>query len=101
MESFKKKTATDKAIDILTNALHDDEISSFIVMIKKKKQNSTILSVNGDFFSQAVSLVSARRKSYYKRIELLADIMEKAIEDEERKEDGKESRKDTPGDGEI
>lgn len=26
---------------------------------------------------------------------------DKAIEDEERKEDGKESHKDTPGDGEI
>lgn len=38
MELFKKKTATDKAIDILTNALHDDEISSFIVMIKKTEQ---------------------------------------------------------------
>lgn len=98
MELFKKKTATDKAIDILTNALHDDEISSFIVMIKK--QNSTILSGNGDLFSQAVSLVSARRKSSYKRIELLADVMEKAINDEESK-DGKESHKDTPGDGEI
>lgn len=99
MELFKKKTATDKAIDILTNALHDDEISSFIVMIKK--QNSTILSINGDLFSQAASLVSARRKSSYKRIELLADVMKKAIENEERKEDGKESHKDTPGDGEI
>lgn len=98
MELFKEKTATDKAIDILTNALHDNEISSFIVMIKK--QNGTILSGNGDLFSQAVSLVSARRKSSYKRIELLADVMEKAINDEESK-DGKESHKDTPGDGEI
>lgn len=65
-----------------------------------KKQNSTILSDNGDLFSQAVSLVSARRKSSYKRIELLADVMEKAINDEESK-DGKESHKDTPGDGDI
>lgn len=99
MELFKKKTATDKAIDILANALHDDEITSFIVMIKK--QNSTILSVNGDLFSQAASLVSARRKSSYKRIELLADIMEKALEDEERKEDGNKNPKDTPDDREI
>ena len=98
MELFKKKTATDKAIDILTDALHDDEIFSFIVMIRKL--NSTILSANGDLFSQAVSLVSARRRSSYKRIELLADVMEKAINDEESK-DGKESHKDTPGDGEI
>lgn len=99
MELFKKKTATDKAIDILMNALHDDEISSFIVMIKK--QNSTILSVNGDLFSQAVSLVSAREKSSYKRIERLADVMEKAIVDMKAKEDGKESQKDTPDDREI
>lgn len=99
MELFKKKTATDKAIDILANALHDDEISSFIVIVKK--QQSTILSVNGDLFSQAVSLVSARRKSSFKRMSLLADIMEKALEDEERKEDSKESHKDTPGNGEI
>lgn len=98
MELFKKKTATDKAIDILTDALHDDEIFSFIFMIRKL--NSTILSANGDLFSQAVSLVSARRRSSYKRIELLADVMEKAINDEESK-DGKESHKDTPGDGEI
>ena len=99
MELFKKKTAADKAIDILTNALRDDEISSFIVMIKT--QDGTFLSVNGDLFGQAASMVSARRKSAYKRIELLADVMEKAIEDEERKDDGKESHKDTPGDGEI
>lgn len=99
MELFKKKTATDKATDILTNALHDDEISSFIVIVKK--QQSTILSVNGDLFSQAVSLVSARRKSSFKRISLLADIMEKALEDEERKEDGSKNPKDTPDDREI
>lgn len=99
MELFKKKTATDKAIDILANALHEDEISSFIVMIKE--QNSTILSVNGDLFSQAASLVRARSKSSYKQIELLADVMEKALEDEERKEDGKESPKDTPDNREI
>ena len=99
MELFKKKTATDKAIDILTNALHDDEISSFIVMIKK--QSSMILSVNGDLFSQATSLVNARRRSSYKRIEHLADVIEKELEDEERKEDGKESTKDTPDDREI
>lgn len=36
MELFKKKTATDNALDILANALHDNEISSFIVMIKKR-----------------------------------------------------------------
>lgn len=99
MKLFKKKNASEKAEDILANALHDDEISSFIVIVKK--QQTTILSANGDLFSQATSLVSARRDSSYKRIELLADFMEKAIEDEERKEDGKESRKDTPGDGEI
>lgn len=99
MELLKRKTATDKAIDILTNALHDDEISSFIVMINK--QNSTILAVNGNLFSQAVSLVRARRKSSYKRIELLADVMEKAIVDMKAKEDGKESQKDTPDDREI
>lgn len=94
MELFKKKTAADKATDILTNALHDDEISSFIVIVKK--QQTTSLSANGDLFSQAISLVSARRKSSFKNIELLADVIEKAMEDEERKEDGKESRKDTP-----
>ena len=99
MELFKKKTATDKAIDILTNALHDDEISSFIVLIKKK-QNSTILSVSGDLFSQAISLVYARRKNSFKRIEHLADVMEQAIKDN-KKEDGKESPKDTPDDREI
>lgn len=98
MELFKKKTVTEKATDILTNALHDDEISSFIVIVKK--QDITILSANGDLFSQAVSLVSARRRSSYKRIELLADAMEKAINDEESK-DGKESHKNTPGDREI
>lgn len=98
MESFKKKTATDKAIDLLTNALHDNEISSFIVMIRK--QDSVITSADGDLFSQAASLVIARRKRSYKRIEILADDMEKAINDEESK-DGKESHKDTPGDGEI
>lgn len=98
MELFKKKTATDKAIDILTNALHDDEISSFIVMIKK--QNSTILSVNGDLFSQAVSMASARRNSSYKRIEHLADTMEQAIKDN-KKEDGNKNNKDTPDDREI
>lgn len=99
MELFKKKTATDKATDILTNALHDDEISSFIVIVKK--QQSTIFSVNGDLFSQAASLVSARRKGSYKRIELLADVMEKVFEDEKRKGDGKESPKDTPDNREI
>lgn len=98
MELFKKKTATDNALDILANALHDNEISSFIVMIKKK--DSTILSVDGDLFGQAASLVSARRKSSYKRIELLADVIEKAIYDD-KSENGKESHKDTPGDGEI
>lgn len=91
MELFKKKSATDKAIDTLANALHDDEISSFIVMIRK--QDSAIISVDGDLFSLAASLVSARRRSPYKRIENLADVMEKAI--------GRESHKDTPGDGEI
>lgn len=99
MELFKKKTATDKATDILTNALHNDEISSFIVIVRK--QQSTFLSVNGDLFSQAASLVSARRKSSYKRIELLANVMEKALEDAERKEDGNKNPKDTPGDREI
>lgn len=99
MELFKKKTATDKAIDILANALHDDEITSFIVMIKK--QNSTILSVNGDLFSQAASLVNARSKNGFRRIELLADVMEKAIVNMKAKEDGKESQKDTPDDREI
>lgn len=48
-----------------------------------------------------MSLVSARKLEKFKNIELLADVIEKAMEDEERKEDGKESRKDTPGDGEI
>lgn len=98
MELLKKKTATDKATDILTNALHDDEISSFIVIVKK--QNGTILSAKGDLFSQAVSLVSARRESSYKRIELLADVTELAIKDN-KKEDVKESQKDTPDDREI
>lgn len=96
---MQEKTATDKVTDILTNALHDDEISSFIVVIRK--QNSTFLSANGDLFSQAASLVSARRESSYKQIELMADVIEKVLEDKEKKEDGKESHKDTPGDGEI
>lgn len=99
MELFKKKTAADNAIDILTNALHDDEISSFIVIVKK--QQTTIISADGDLFSQAMSLVSTRKLEKFKKIELLADVIEKAMEDEERKEDGKESHKDTPGDGEI
>lgn len=98
MELFNKKTATDKATDILTNALHDNEISSFIVLIKK--QDSTFLSANGDLFSQAASLVSARRENGFRCIELLADVMEKAINDEESK-DGKENPKDTPDDREI
>lgn len=97
MELFKKKTAN-KVFDILTNALHDHEISSFIVMIKK--QDSTSLSVNGDLFSQAASLVSARRANAFRRIELLADTMEQAIKDN-KKEDGKENPKDTPDDREI
>ena len=99
MELFKKKTAADKANDILTNALHDDEISSYIVIINSEKCTTAL--ANGDLFSQAMSLVSTRKLEKFKKIELLADVIEKAMEDEERKEDGKESRKDTPGDGEI
>lgn len=99
MELFKKKTATDKAIDILTNALHDDEISSYIVIINSGK--CTTVLANGDLFSEAMSLVSTRKLEKFKKIELLADVIEKAMEDKERKEDGKESHKDTPGDGEI
>lgn len=99
MELFKKKTATDKAFDIFTNALHDDEISSYIVIIKSGE--STRVLANGDIFSQAMSLVSTRKLEKFKKIELLADVIEKAMEDEERKEDGKENPKDTPGDGEI
>lgn len=74
MELFKKKTATDKAIDLLTNALHNDEISSYIVLVKKQK--NTVVIVNGDLFSQAASLVTARRKEVWRRIEgLAADIL--------------------------
>lgn len=65
-----------------------------------RKQDSVIISADGDLFSQAVSLVSARMKSSYKRIELLADVMGKAINDGESK-DGQESHRDTPGVGEI
>lgn len=99
MELFKKKNASEKAEDILANALHDDEISSYIVIIKSEK-DTTVLA-NGDLFSQAMSLASTRKLEQFKRIELLADVIEKAMGDEERKEDGKESHKDTPGDGEI
>lgn len=99
MKLLKKKNASEKADDILANALHDDEISSYIVMIHSKK--CTAVLANGDLFSQAMSLVSARKLETFKKIELLADVIEKAMEDEERKEDGKESHKDTPGDGEI
>lgn len=99
MELFKKKNASEKAEDILANALHDDEISSYIVIINSKK--CTTVSANGALFSQAMSLASTRKLEKFKKIELLADEIEKAMEDEERKEDGKESRKDTPGDGEI
>lgn len=95
MELFKKKTSTDKAIDLLTNALHDDEISSFIVLVKK--ENRTIMSINGDLFSQAISLISAQEKDSFKRIELLADVMKKAV----KESDADKSRNDTPGDGEI
>lgn len=83
----------------MANALRDDEISSYIVIINSKK--CTTVLANGALFSQAMSLVSARKLEKFKNIELLADVIEKAMEDEERKEDGKESRKDTPGDGEI
>lgn len=99
MELFKKKNASEKADDILANALHDDEISSYIVIINSGK--CTTVLADGGLFSQAMSLVSSRKLEKFKKIELLADVVEKAMEDEERKEDGKESRKDTPGDGEI
>lgn len=99
MELFKKENASEKANDILANALHDDEISSYIVIINSGK-GTTVLA-DGGLFSQAMSLVSSRKLEKFKKIELLADVIEKAMEDEERKEDGKESRKDTPGDGEI
>lgn len=99
MELFKKKNASEKADDILANALHDDEIYSYIVIINSGKCTTAL--TNGDLFSQAMSLVSARKLEKFKKIEILADVIEKAMEDEERKEDGKESHKDTPGDGEI
>lgn len=99
MELFKKKKASEKAVDILANALHDDEISSYIVIIYSRKGTTTL--ADGDLFSQAMSLISSRKLEKFKKIELLADVIEKAMEDEERKEDGKENPKDTPGDGEI
>ena len=98
MELFKKKTATDKAIDLLTNALHNDEISSYIVLVKKQK--NTVVTVNGDLFSQAASLVTARRKEAWRRIEGLADIMNEML----KKDNGREQPDTTendPGDGEI
>lgn len=95
MELFKKKTSTDKAIDFLTNALHDDEISSFIVLVKK--ENRTIMAINGDLFSQAILLISAQEMDSFKRIELLADVMKKAV----KESDADKSRNDIPGDGEI
>lgn len=87
MELFKKKNASEKADDILANALHDNEISSYIVIINSEKCTSVL--ANGDLFSQAMSLVSTRKLEKFKKIELLADVIEKAMEDEERKEDGK------------
>lgn len=99
MELFKKKNASEKADDILANALHDDEISSYIVIINSGECTTAL--ANGYLFSQAMSLMSTRKLEKFKKIELLADVIEKAMEDEERKEDGKESHKDTPGDGEI
>ena len=98
MELFKKKTATDKAIDLLTNALHNDEISSYIVLVKKQK--NTVVTVNGDLFSQAASLVTARSKEAWRRIEGLADIMNEML----KKDNGREQPDTTendPGDGEI
>ena len=98
MELFKKKTTTDKAIDLLTNALHNDEISSYIVLVKKQK--NTVVTVNGDLFSQAVSLVTARSKEAWRRIEGLADIMNEML----KKDNGREQPDTTendPGDGEI
>lgn len=98
MELFKKKTATDKAIDLLANALHNDEISSYIVLVKKQK--NTVMTVNGDLFSQAASLVTARRKEAWRRIEGLADIMNEML----KKDNGREQPDTTendPGDGEI
>lgn len=99
MELFKKKQAVNKAVDILTDALHDDEISSFIVLVKKG--NSTVVSINGDLLSQAVSLMSARKKNSFRRIEMLADIMQNYMEADKAKEDDSKSDEDTPGDGEI
>lgn len=98
MELFNKKTATDKAIDLLTNALHNDEISSYIVLVQKQK--NTVVTVNGDLFSQAASLVTARRKEAWRRIEGLADIMNEML----KKDNGREQPDTTendPGDGEI
>lgn len=98
MELFKKKTATDKAIDLLTNALHNDEISSYIVLVRKQK--NTVVTVNGDLFSQAASLVTARRKEAWRRIEGLADIMNEML----KKDNGREQPdtiENDPGDGEI
>lgn len=77
MELFKKKNASEKADDILANALHDDEISSYIVIINSEK--CTTVLANGDLFSQAMSLVSARKLEKFKNIELLADVIEKAM----------------------
>lgn len=98
MELFKKKTATDKAIDLLSNALHNDEIFSYIELVKKQK--NTVVTVNGDLFSQAASLVTARRKEAWRRIEGLADIMNEML----KKDNGREQPDTTendPGDGEI
>lgn len=92
MELFKKKTATDKAIDLLTNALHNDEISSYIVLVKKQK--NTVVTVNGDLFSQAASLVTARRKEAWRRIEGLADIMNEML----KKDNGREQPDTTEND---
>lgn len=98
MELFKKKTATDKAIDLLANALHNDEISSYIVLVQKQK--NTVVTVNGDLFSQAASLVAARTQKSWRRIEELADIMNEML----KKDNGREQPDTTendPGDGEI
>ena len=92
MELFKKKNNLNKALDILTNALHNDEISSFIVLVKKEK--STVVTTNGDLFSQAVSLVTARRNEAYRRIEELADIMDNVL----KKDNGREQPDTTEND---